>query len=44
MRERTAIDLVNGERLAEKLKALRLGVRTESAESVPTDADWFRGL
>ena len=40
----TAIDLVDGERLAEKLKELGLGVRTRSVESVIVDADWFGSI
>jgi restriction system protein len=40
----TPIDLMDGDHLAEKLKELRLGVRTEMVESVDVDAEWFRNL
>ena len=40
----TPIDLINGEELAEKLKELRLGIRTEMVENVEVDADWFRNI
>ena len=35
------IDLLDGGEFAEKLKELKLGVRTESIEVVRIDADWF---
>jgi restriction system protein len=35
---------MDGDQLAEKLKELRLGVRTEMVESVDVDAEWFRNL
>jgi restriction system protein len=35
------IDLIDGTRLAELLKALRLGVRTEMIEKVHVDEAWF---
>jgi restriction system protein len=38
------IDLMDGDQLADKLKALALGVRTEMVESVDVDVDWFRSL
>jgi restriction system protein len=38
------IDLVDGEDLAEKLKELALGVKTELVESVSVDAAWFLSL
>jgi restriction system protein len=38
------IDLMDGDQLADKLKALALGVRTEMVESVDVDLDWFRSL
>ncbi len=38
------IDLVDGEDLAEKLKELGLGVKTELVESVSVDAAWFLSL
>ena len=37
-----AIDLVDGEKLAEKLKELGLGVRIEKIENVIVDEDWFK--
>ncbi len=39
-----AIDLVDGERLAEKLKELRLGVKIELTENVTIDEDWFKSI
>jgi len=36
-----SIDLVDGEKLAEKLRELRLGVKVEAVEQVTVDADWF---
>ncbi|MEJ7576887.1 MAG: restriction endonuclease [Pyrinomonadaceae bacterium] len=39
-----AIDLVDGEKLAEKLKELSLGVKTVLVEKVVVDSDWFRSL
>jgi restriction system protein len=38
------IDTVDGEKLAEKLKELRLGVKIELAESVTVDEDWFKAI
>ena len=38
------IDLVDGDDLAEKLKELSLGVRTELVPKVLVDADWFKAL
>ena len=38
------IDLVDGDQLAEKLKELGLGVKTEMVEKVSVEADWFTGL
>jgi restriction system protein len=35
------IDLVDGDELAEKLKSLRLGIRTETIEVVEVDQKWF---
>jgi restriction system protein len=40
----TAIDLVDGEKLAEKLKELGLGLKIERTESVTVDEDWFKNL
>lgn len=38
------IDLVDGEQLAEKLKELQLGIRTEMIEKVTLEKDWFTSL
>ncbi|MCP5159583.1 MAG: restriction endonuclease [Gammaproteobacteria bacterium] len=38
------IDLVDGDQLAQKLKELSLGVRTELVESVAIDSDWFKAI
>ena len=38
------IDLVDGEELADKLKKLGLGIKTELVEKVIVDSDWFLGL
>lgn len=38
------IDLVDGEKLAEKLKELGLGVKIETTEKVIVDPDWFSTL
>ncbi len=38
------VDLVDGEDLAEKLKELSLGVKTEMVEKVTLDKDWFLSL
>jgi restriction system protein len=38
------IDLVNGDQLADKLKELGLGVRTETVETVNIDAKWFKTI
>lgn len=38
------IDLVDGDELAEKLKELALGVKTELVERVSVDAAWFEGI
>lgn len=40
----TAIDLVDGEKLAEKLKELGLGLLIERTENVTVDEDWFKTL
>ncbi len=39
-----AIDLVDGEQLAEMLKTLSLGVTTRQVEDVTVDPDWFAAL
>ncbi len=38
------IDLVDGKNLAEKLKELNLGVKTEMVEKISLDKDWFLNL
>ncbi|WGS86114.1 MULTISPECIES: hypothetical protein [unclassified Methylomonas] len=38
------IDLVDGDELAEKLKELALGVKTELVERVSIDTAWFESL
>jgi len=40
----TAIDLIDGELLADKLKELGLGVRTKMVEAVEIDDDWFTSV
>ena len=35
------IDLVDGDQLAEKLKELKLGIKTEMVEVATVDKDWF---
>jgi restriction system protein len=40
----TAIDLIDGERLADKLKELGLGVIIESVERVTVDETWFEAI
>ena len=39
-----AIDIVDGEKLAEKLKELSLGVRIELVERVEIDEEWFKSI
>lgn len=38
------IDLVDGDELAEKLKELALGVKTELVERISVDESWFEGF
>lgn len=38
------IDLIDGDQLADKLKELGLGIKTELVESVDVDADWFKNI
>ncbi len=38
------IDLVDGDQLADKLKELGLGVKTEIVEKVSVDAEWFHQI
>ena len=40
----TPIDLIEGNSLAEKLKELELGVKTEMVEEVSIDEGWFKGI
>ena len=40
----TLIDLIDGNSLAEKLKELELGVKTEMVEEVSIDKEWFKGI
>jgi restriction system protein len=40
----TPIDLMDGDELADKLKELGLGIKTEMVESVEVDPDWFKGI
>jgi restriction system protein len=40
----TPIDLMDGDQLADKLKELHLGIKTEMVESVDVDADWFKNI
>lgn len=39
-----AIDLINGKKLAEKLKELSLGVKIELVEQVEIDEEWFKSI
>ncbi|EOX3946263.1 restriction endonuclease [Vibrio alginolyticus] len=41
---KASIDLVDGDQLADKLKELSLGVKTELVEKVTVDPSWFLGL
>jgi restriction system protein len=38
------IDLIDGDQLAEKLKELRLGIKTRMVEAVEVDTEWFRSI
>jgi restriction system protein len=38
------IDLMDGDQLADKLKELRLGIKTEMVESVHVDSEWFKNI
>lgn len=40
----TPIDLMDGDQLADKLKELHLGIKTEMVDRVEVDADWFRNI
>jgi restriction system protein len=40
----TAIDLVDGRKLAEKLRELELGLRIERTETITIDEAWFQNL
>jgi restriction system protein len=39
-----AIDLMDGNELAQKLKDLGLGVKIETVERVEVNKDWFSGI
>jgi restriction system protein len=39
-----AIDFMDGEKLAEKLKELNLGLKVELKETVKVDTDWFKNF
>jgi len=39
-----AIDLIDGEKLAEKLKELGLGIKIERVETVLIDEEWFKSI
>lgn len=39
-----AIDLVDGDQLADKLKQFCLGMKTEMIENVTVDGAWFKQL
>lgn len=38
------IDLMGGDQLADKLKELRLGIKTEMVENVDVDLPWFKNI
>ena len=38
------IDLMDGDKLAEKLKELNLGLKVELKESVTVDEEWFKNF
>ena len=40
----TAIDLIDGELLADKMKELALGVKTKTVEAVEIDEEWFSSV
>jgi len=40
----SAIDLVNGDKLAEKLKTLGLGVKVDYIESITLQPEWFKTI
>ena len=40
----TPIDLMDGDQLADKLKELRLGIKTEMVENVDVDITWFKNI
>jgi restriction system protein len=40
----TPIDLMDGDQLADKLKELSLGIKTQMVESVEVDTDWFKTI
>ena len=38
------IDLVDGDQLADKLKELGLGIKTEMVEKISVDTEWFKAI
>lgn len=40
----TPIDLMDGDQLADKLKELRLGIKTEMVENINVDDAWFKNI
>lgn len=38
------IDLIDGDRLADKLKELGLGISVKVVEQVEVDADWYKAI
>ena len=40
----TPIDLMDGDQLVDKLKELRLGIKTQMVESVDVDTDWSKNI
>ena len=38
------IDLVDGDQLADKLKELSLGIKTELVEKVSIDENWYKNI
>ncbi len=38
------IDLINGEILCDKLKELKLGIKTKLIESIELNAEWYKNL
>jgi len=40
----TPIDLMDGDQLADKLKDLNLGIKTQMVESIEVDTEWFQSM